>query len=324
MKRYLTAPRLLFAAASLLIAATASAQAYPARPIRMIVPFPVGGSTDTYARLAGKLLGEALGQPVIVDNRAGATGLIGSRLVKDAPADGYTLLYTTNSAHVIGPLLHKQHAFDPVADFTPITEALRFPAYVVASTKLPARTFKEFIALAKARQGALSYASAGTGGGSHLACEQMLDAAGIKALHVPYSGAGPAQTSVMSGEVDFLCDSVGNSQPMVRAGKMRGLALAAAQRSPAIPDIPTLREEGVPVEAYVWQGVFAPKGLPADIRDKLATEIARVMRMPDMQARLRKDGYDPVLQPPEQFAKDLVAEQAMWARLIAQKNIKAD
>lgn len=316
--------RALVSVAMLALTGTVSAQTYPSRPIQLIVPFSAGGPTDAYARLIGKSLGDALGQPVIVDNRPGATGLIGSKAVKDAPPDGYTLLYTSNSAHIIGPLLRKPQSFDPVADFTPITEPLRYPMYLLTSTKLPAKSFKEFIALAKTRPGKLSYASVGTGSGNHLACELMNQAAGIQALHVPYKGAAQTVTALMSGEVDFMCDSVGNSQPMVKAGKMNGLALTSAKRLPAVPNIPTMTEQGVPVEAYIWHGIFGPKGLPVDVRNKLAVAIRSVMSRPELNARMHMEGYERINQAPEQFTKDIAAEKAIWAKLIAEKNITAD
>jgi tripartite-type tricarboxylate transporter receptor subunit TctC len=320
-------PRALLAA-SLLLAATAAlaqAGAYPNKPIKFIVPFPAAGPTDAYARLVGKMLADAMGQPVLVDNRAGATGLIGSNLVKDAPADGYTLLYTSNSAHVIGPLLQKPHSFDPVSDFTPVTEPLRYPMYLITSTKVPANTFKEFIALAKAQPGKLTYSSVGIGSGGHLACELLNSNAGITTLHVPYKGAAPAQAALIAGETDFMCDSVGFSQPMVAAGKIKGLALTAAKRSAVVPNVPTMAEEGVPgMEAYIWQGVLGPRGMPAEVRDRLYTEINRIMHSPEMTARMQKDGYDLVSQPPEQFARDMNAEKGVWEKIIADKNIKAE
>ena len=288
------------------------------------MPFPAAGPTDAYARLVGKMLQDAMGQPVVVDNRAGATGLIGSQLVKDAPPDGYTLLYTSNSAHVIGPLLQKPHSFDPVADYTPITEPLRYPMYLITATKVPANTFKEFIALAKAKPGKLTYSSVGIGSGGHLACELLNGAAGISTLHVPYKGAAPAQAALIAGETDFMCDSVGFSQPQVAAGKLKGLALTAAKRSPVVPDVPTMAEESVPVEAYIWQGVLGPRGMPADVRDRLYAEINKIMHSPEMTERMRRDGYDLVSQPPEQFARDMNAEKAVWEKVIADKNIKPE
>lgn len=318
------AVRAFVSVAILMLAGTAFAQSYPSRPIQLIVPFSAGGPTDIYARLIGKLLGDALGQPIVVDNRAGATGLIGSKMVKNAKADGYTLLFTSNSAHIIGPLLKKPRSFDPVADFTPITEPLRYPMYLVTSTKLPVKTFKEFVVLAKSQPGKLTYASVGSGSGSHLACELMNRAAGIQAVHVPYKGAASTVTALISGEVDFMCDSVGNSQPMVQAAKMNGLALTSAKRIPGVPEIPTMTEQGVPVEAYIWLGIFGPKGLPVDVQNKLTVAIKGVMTNPQLKARMHKEGYELINQSPEQFAKDIAAEQAIWEKLITEKSITAD
>lgn len=317
--------RLALTAALAALASLACAQSYPNKPIRLIVPFPAGGPTDVYARIVGQKLSEAWGQPVIVDNRAGATGLIGSLAVKNAPPDGYTLLYTSNSAQVIGPLLRTPHPFDPTADFTPVVMPQRYPIYVLTAARLPVRSFKEFIALAKSRPGKLSYSSVGVGSGGHLACELLNIAAGTETLHVPYKGAAPAQAALSAGEVDYMCDSVGFSQPLVAAGKMRGLAITAAKRSPAVPDVPTLAEQGVPgVEAYIWQGVFGPKGLPAPIRDKLAGEITRIMKLPAISERLAKDGSEVMVSTPEQFARTIDAEKAIWAKVIAEKGIKAE
>lgn len=316
--------RTLASALTLVFACTAFAQTYPVRPIQLIVPFSAGGPTDVYARLIGKLLGDVLGQPIVVENRAGATGLIGSSKVKDAQPDGYTLLFTSNSAHVIGPLLKRPRSFDPVDDFTPITEPLRYPLWLVTSTKLQVKSFKEFVALAKSQPGKLTYASVGSGSGSHLACELMNRAAGIQAVHVPYKGAAPAMTALMSGEVDFMCDAVGNSQPMVQAGKMNAVALTSARRIPAAPEVPTMSEQGVPVEAYVWLGLFGPKGLPVDVRNKLTVAIKHVMTTPELKARMHKEGYELINQSPEQFSRDISAEQAIWEKLITEKNITAD
>lgn len=324
MLTYSRVLRASLASALLVLTATVSAQEYPSKPIRLVVPFSPGGPTDIYARLIGKLLSDELRQPVIVDNRAGATGLIGTRAVKDAAPDGYTLLYTSNSAHVIGPLLRKPRPFDPVKDFTPITEPVRYPMYLLASPKVKADSFKEFVELAKSQPGAMTYASVGTGSGNHLACELMNRAAGIQALHIPYKGAAPTVSALMSGEVDYMCDSVGNSQSMVQAGKIKGLALTSAKRMAAVPDIPTMTEQGIPVEAYIWQGILGPKDLPNDVRDRLASAIKGVMGDPALNARLQKEGYEVINQSPDQFAKDIAAEKTLWEKLIAEENISAD
>jgi len=196
--------------------------------------------------------------------------------------------------------------------------------YLLASPKVKVDSFKEFVELAKSQPGAMTYASVGTGSGNHLACELMNRAAGIQALHIPYKGAAPTIAALMSGEVDYMCDSVGNAQSMVQAGKMKGLALTAAKRTAAVPDIPTMTEHGVPVEAYIWQGIFGPKDLPPDVRDRLASAIKIVMSDPGLNARLHKEGYELVNQSPDQFAKDILAERTLWEKLIAEENISAD
>ena len=303
----------------------AMAQSYPSKPIKIIVPFAAGGPTDVYARIIGQKLGDALGQPVIVDDKPGATGLIGSAAARDAAPDGYTLLFTSNSAHVMGPLLHKPNSFDPVSDFTPVVMVLRYPMYLLTSIKVPAATVQEFVALAKAKPGQMSYSSVGIGSGGHLACELINKAAGIETVHVAYKGAAPAQAALVAGQVDYMCDSVGFSQPLVVAGKLRGLAITASRRSAAVPDVPTLAEEGVPgVEAYIWQAIFAPKGLPESIRNKLNAEVIRIINEPAFKERVQKAGYELIAGTPEQLAKDIGAEKDIWNRIITEKNIKAE
>lgn len=308
-----------------LLAGTSMAQTWPSKPIRVVVPFPAGGPTDTYARLIAQKLTESVGQPVIVDNKAGATGVIGSVAVRDATPDGHTLLFTSNSAHVIGPLLHKPNSFDPVADFTPVMTVLRYPMYLLTSTKVPANNVKELVALAKSQPGKMSYGSVGIGSGGHLGCELFNIATGIDTLHVPYKGAGPAQQALVSGEVDYMCDSVGYSQPMVNAGKLKGMAIFGPSRSAAAPNVPTMSEQGVKdVDAYIWLGLLGPKGMPEAVRDRLNVALQKIVNEPAFKERVDKAGYELVSGKPEQMARDMAAEKAMWNRIITQKNIKAD
>lgn len=315
----------LLALSAAFSSAPVTAQTYPSKPIKVIVPFAAGGPTDVYARIIGQKLGEALGQPVIVESKPGATGLIGTAAVRDAPADGYTLLFTSNSAHVMGPLLHKPNSFDPVNDFTPVVMVLRYPMYFLTSAKVPVTSLKEFVALAKAKPGQLSYSSVGIGSGGHLACELINKAAGIETIHVAYKGAAPAQAALAAGQVDYMCDSVGFSQPLVVAGKLRGLAITAPTRSSAVPDVPTLAEQGVSgVEAYIWQAIFAPRGLPEAIRNKLNTELVRIISEPAFKERVLKAGYELIAGTPEQLTKDVSVEKGVWNRIITEKNIKAE
>jgi tripartite-type tricarboxylate transporter receptor subunit TctC len=305
-------------------AVQAQAADYPSHPIKIIVPFSPGGSTDNYARLLARHLQEAWGQPVIVENRPGATGLIGTTAVKSAEPDGYTLLYTSNSAHVMGPLVRKPVPFDSVADFTPIITAFRFPVYLLASTRLPVNDIREFIALAKSQPGKLAYASVGQGSGGHLFCARFNELVGIDTLHVPYKGSAPAQLSVIAGETDYICDSVGYSQQQVVAGKLKGLALMGEKRSPAAPDAPTMREEGVDITAHIWQGILAPRGLPKKIQNKLADELHRIMNEPEVRERVERDGYELVSFTPDEFREDIQREKEIWQKMIERMNIQQE
>jgi tripartite-type tricarboxylate transporter receptor subunit TctC len=305
--------------------AAGAEQSYPSRPLRVIVPFPPGGPTDLYARLIAQKLQESWGQPVLVENRAGGTGQIGTGMVMQSPADGYTLLFTSNSAHVISPLLRNPRPFDSVRDFTPVSMALKYPMYLLINPALPAKTVAEFIALAKARPGQLNYSSVGIGSGGHLACEMFNIAAGTNVMHVPYKGAAPAQAALVAGEVQMFCDSVGNSQALVNAGKMRGLAVTAPRRSSAVPEVPTMGEAGVSgMEAYIWLGLLGPAGIPPGILARLNAEVVKIMNQPEVRERVQKGGNDLVANTPEQFARDMREEQDMWARVIREKNIKAE
>lgn len=308
-----------------LLTAPVMAQTWPAKPIKMIVPFSAGGPTDAYARLIAQGLTESLGQAVIVDNKPGATGIIGSTAVRDATPDGYTLLFTSNSAHVMGPLLHKPNSFDPVADFTPVMMVLRYPMYLITSTKVPATNLKEFIALLKSRPGKMSYSSVGVGSGGHLACELFNIATGVDTLHVAFKGASPAQQALVAGQVDYMCDSVGFSQPLVDAGKLKGMALFSPKRLPAVPNVPTMTEMGVNgVDAYIWLGIYGPKGMPDAIRDKLNGAVAKIINEPAFKERVDKGGYELISGTPDQLTRDVTAEKGMWNRIITDKNIKPE
>ena len=321
--RYLLAIALAMAGGS--AAAQAPEAGYPGRPIRIIVPFPPGGPTDLYARVIAQKMQESWGQPVLVDNRVGGTGQVGSSMVMQAAPDGYTLLFTSNSAHVISPLLRSPQPFDAVKDFSPISMALKYPMYLLINSALPAKTLAEFIALAKARPGALNYSSVGIGSGGHLACEMFNIAAGTNIVHVPYKGAAPAQAALVAGEAQMFCDSVGNSQQMVAAGKMRGLAVFADQRLSAVPDVPTMGEMGLKgLAAYIWLGLLGPPGLPAPVLAKLNAEVVRIMNLPDVRERALKGSNVIVANTPEQFARDMREEQGLWMQVIRTKNIKPE
>ena len=229
---------------------------YPNRPIKVIVPFPPGGPTDNYARLIASKMAEDFKQPVIVENRAGGTGTPGTLAVMNAPADGYTLIFTSNSAHLISPLLKFPMPYDSVKDFSPLSMVIKYPMYLLTNSNLPVKNVTEFIQYAKTHPNQLNYSSVGIGSGGHLACELFNIAAGTNVVHVPYKGAAPAQAALIGGETQMFCDSVGNSQGMVNAGKMRGLALFSDKRSTVAVDVPTMGEMGLPgLAAYIWLGM---------------------------------------------------------------------
>lgn len=302
------------------------AQDYPSRLVRVIVAFPPGGSTDIYARVIANELQAAWGKSVIVENRPGGTGVIGTQVVRQSAPDGYTLLFTSNTGHVLGPLLIDTRPFDPVADFTPISKALRFPLYLIVHPSIPARSLVEFIAFARSKPGQLNFASSGQGGTSHLVTELFNAAAGIKAIHVPYKGAAPALQSVVTGEAQYLFNNIGTSQSFVVAGKLRGFAVTGEKRSPALPDIPTISEAGIAglENAYTWLGLLAPAKLPAAVLDKLSAEIIRIMRSPEVGKRVLGDGYEVVASTPAQFTRDMQAEVTTWSRVIRERGIKSE
>jgi len=316
----------LAAGALVVTGGIAVAQDYPSRVVRVIVAFPPGGSTDIYARVIANELQLAWGKSVIVENRPGGTGVIGTQLVRQSPADGHVLLFTSNTAHVLGPLLMDPRPFDPVADFTPISKALRFPLYLIVHPSIPARSLKEFIAFAKSKPGQFNYASSGQGGTSHIVTELFNAAAGIKASHVPYKGAAPALQAVMTGEAQYLFNNIGTSQSFVLAGKLRGFAVTGEKRSPALPDVPTIAEAGIPglEYAYTWLGLLGPPGLSPAVLEKLSTEIMRIMRLPEIGKRLLGDGYEVVASTPTQLTRDMQTEVATWSRVIRERGIKAE
>jgi tripartite-type tricarboxylate transporter receptor subunit TctC len=321
LRSYLIAALFLAHAA---VVASVQAQSYPARPVRVIVPFPPGGSTDIYARVVARELSSVLGQSVIVDNRPGATGILGTQMARQAAPDGYTLLFTSNTAHVLGPLLKLPRPFDPVTDFSAVGVTVRFPLYLVVHPGTPGKTTKEFVAHAKARSGVLNYASSGEGGLSHLAALLFNAATGIKATHIPYKGAAPAQQAVATGEAQYRFDNVGTSQPLVMAGRLRGLALTGTARSPAAPEIPTLAEQGISgLEGlHVWLGLLGPGGLSPAIRDRLSGIVLSLLKTPEFAQRAAKDGYDIVGSSPAQFSKDLRQEVATLERVINDNGLR--
>ncbi len=317
--------RLIFACAGLALAVTAAAQDYPSRPIRFIVPFPPGGGNDTIARTIGQKLTEAYGQQVVVDNRAGAGGIIGAETAARSVPDGYTLFLGGVASHGINPNLHAKLGYDPVKDYAPVSLIASAPLILVVHPSVRANTLKDLIQLAKAKPGTLNFASNGKGGSSHLAAELFMMMTATEMVHVPYKGLAPALTDLLGGQVQLMFSSTVAILPQVRAGKLRPLAMTSAKRSAAMPDIPTVAESGVTgYETASWYGVLAPAGTPRPIIDKLSREIVKMVKSADLRERLAADGAEPVGSTPEEFASHIKRELARWAKVIKQARLQAD
>ena len=317
-------PYAFIVALACLSALPAVAQEYPAKAVRVVVPFPPGGGSDTIARLVTQKLTGALGQPVVVDNRAGASGNIAGEIVAKSPADGYTLLFG-NSSLSISPAVFQKLNFHPVKDLTPISMASSYPFALTVHPSLPVQSVKGLVALAKAKPDALAYASAGAGTMSHMAMELLRLRTGIRAQHLPYKGAAPASISVISGEtqVAFLVMPV--AQVQVTAGKLRGLGVAAPARSPAMPEMPTMREAGVPDhEAVQWNGFFAPARTPPAILDRLHREVAKAVHDPEVRKRIEAEGATPSGNSPSEFAAFFRVEAEKWADVARRSGTKLD
>ncbi|OYU97995.1 MAG: LacI family transcriptional regulator [Burkholderiales bacterium PBB5] len=304
--------------------AAAQAQAWPSKPIRLVVPYPPGGPTDVLLRIVGAQLAERLGQPVHIDNKPGASGMVGADQVAKAPADGYTLLGNA-SIHVINPSLYAKPPYDAIKDFAPVSLVAEVPLVLVVSPALGAGTVKDVIALAKAKPGALAFASSGNAAAPHLAGEAFKHAAGVEMLHVPYKGSGPALTDLMGGQVQLMFDSMPSSMPFIQAGKLRSLAVTTARRSTALPQVPTMAEAGLPgFDISTWYGLWAPAGTPREVVARLGAEVAAIVRQPAVRDRLLALGAEPVGNTPDEFAAFNRSELAKWARIVKQSGAKVD
>lgn len=304
--------------------AAAVAQQYPERPIRIIVPQSPGASTDITARLVAQGLNEAFKQPVIVDNRPGSSGIAGTELVARAAPDGYTLMVVASSFS-INPALGRKLPYDSIRDFTTVAQLSKFPNMLAAHPSAPARTLQDVIALAKAKPGQVTYASAGVATGTHMTAELLKYMTGIDLLHVPYKGGGPAMTAAMGGQTQLLVATSVGLLPHVRSGKLRGIAVTSVKRSAAAPDIPTIAESGVPgYEHEPWNGMFGPAGMPKAVLAKINAEVNRVMNTPDAKKVLEGDGADIVGGTPEQFGTVIKAEISKWTKVAKAAGIKAE
>ncbi len=296
---------------------------YPSKPIRLIVAFPAGGSTDIIARLVGQKLGEKLGQQVVVDNRGGAGGTIGTEIAARATPDGYTLTMGTTSTHVIAVGAYKTLRYDPVKDFEPITLVASTPYLLVVNPAVKANTLKDFVALAKSQPGKLNYASAGTGTTTQLAMEMLKTAAGIDVLHVPFNGNGPAGVATIGGQVQALFGSMPAVLPQAKAGRLRPLAVGTPKRSPALPDVPSAAETYPGFDAQLWLGFFAPKGTPAPILKRLYAELSGIARSPEMKEQFERNGADPqVSSAPAELTKLVIGDVEKYTRVIKAAGIQ--
>jgi tripartite-type tricarboxylate transporter receptor subunit TctC len=305
--------------------AAQNAADYPNRPVRWIVPFAPSGPTDLMSRAVAEKLSQRFGQQFVVDNRAGAGGNIGAEVVSKSAPDGYTLMIGHVGTHAINATLYPKLAFDPVADFTPITLLATLPLALVIHPSVPAKDVKELIAYAKARPGQLNFASAGNGGPTHLTGELLKTSAGIDIVHVPYKGNAAALLDLVGGRVQMMFSNMLTSMPHVRAGKLKAIGISSAKRSPQAPELPTIAESGLPgFSAVPWYGVLGPAGMPRPLVDRLNAEIARAVSQPDMEARFVAQGIDLQSGTPEQFAALIKSEVVKWRKVVRDAAARVD
>ena len=301
------------------------AQDYPSRPVRLIVPVAAAGMTDIMGRLIARKLQDRLGQPVVVENRAGGGGNLGTEAVVRAPADGYTLLYAYPGPIVVNPWLSKSLGYDPLKDLAPVSLLLSYPMVLAVHPSVPANNVQEFIAAAKKANPPYSYGSAGNATTSHLIMELFRREAGIELLHVPYKGAAPAMTDLIAGRLQATVDSLALIWPQHRAGKIKALGITSRERNPAAPELPTVAEGGLKdFEVIAWQSILVPAATPRPVIDRLAKEFAGIIADPEVRKEMATRGLDPAYKDPAAFAQMLRAESATWRRVVTEANIKTD
>ncbi len=323
MKRWLF--RFVAGALVAAFAAAAFAQPYPSRPIRIVVPFPAGGTTDLIARAAGQKLTESLGQPVVVDNRPGAGGNIGAELVAKSAPDGYTLLMGTVGTHAINASLYPKMPYDHVRDFAPIILVAGVPNVLVVNPSLPVNSVQELIAYGKANPGKLNFASSGNGTSIHLSGELFKTMTGVQMAHIPYKGSAPALQDLAGGQVQLMFDNLPSALPLIKAGRLKALAVTSKTRAPALPDVPTVAESGLPgFEASSWFGLLAPAGTPQPVITKVNAEIAKWLATPEAKEKLTAQGANVVGGTPEDFARHIAAETAKWQKVVKESGAKID
>src|SRR5690242_9933227 len=311
-------------AALLFVSAAALAQGeYPLRPLHLVVTVPPGGAADFIARLIGGKLGDALGQPVVIENKAGASGTIAADAVAKAPADGYTLLQNSITTHGIGPHLFDRLPYDPVNDFAPVSGLALLPLIMAVNAELPVRDVNQFIAYAKTHS--VNFASSGSGGAPHMAAELFKSVTGAPLVHVPYKGSGPAVADLVGGRVQVMFDAAPSLIAHVRSGKLRVLAAASAERNRLLPDVPTFAELGYPqINVSLWYGLLAPAGTPRPVIDKLNGALGEILEAPEVVERLHAQGAEPMRGTPDAFASFMRTEMAKWAPVVRQANVKAE
>ena len=306
-----------------LLALPAWSQQYPAKPVRIIVPFAPGGGSDFIARFMAQRLTAALGTQVIVENKPGAGGVLGIEVGVKSPPDGYTLTLIASS-YTVNPSIYKLN-FDPVADITPVIQMSQGPLLVVVNPPMTVRTVKDLIALAKAKPGAINFASSGQGSVIHLATELFDSMAGIKMNHVPYKGTGPALTDTIAGQTNLFFSSTANAMPHVKSGRLKAIAVTTAKRIPALPEVPTVAESGLPgYEVVLWHGLIGPKGLPRAVVDRINGEVNKALTLKETADQLQNDGVAPAGGTPEQFAAQIKKEIGVWRKVVADAGVKAE
>jgi len=317
---------LMAAVLTVLCAGVGHAQSdYPNRAIRLIVPFPPGGTSDVVGRIFAESLSKTIGQPVVVENRGGAGGTIGARALADAAPDGYTLMVGTSSTHGTNSAVYKNLSYDAVRDFTPITQIISVPGVIVVNKDFPARDYAAFFAMVKAEPGKYSYASSGNGGATHMAMEYYKSLSGLDMMHVPYRGTGPALNDVLAGQVPILWDTAASSMPHIQAGSLRAMVVASKARLAQLPDVPTFAEVGLPdYDAEMWNGLLAPAGLPAPILAKISEASQRALTDAQVQAKYANLGARVVADAPESFAAMIRADVAKWKKVAEFARIALD
>jgi len=305
-----------------LVLPAAAQERYPSRPLRIVVPFAPGGSTDIFARLVGDRLATALGQPVVIENRAGASGNIGADAVAKSAPDGYTILMATTGVMAINNALFKSMTFDAAKEFEPVVYIASISNVVIVPVDLPAKNIAELVALAKREPGKLSFASSGAGSSTHMSAELFKSMAGLDIVHVPYKGSGQALPDLIAGRVSMMFENAPGAVSYIKGGKVRALAVTGLKRAAALPELPTVAESGVPgYESLSWSGLAVPTGTPKDIVQRINRETGVILASEDMRARLADQGAEAVGGSPEQFAAHIRAERDKWSRLIREKNI---